>query len=123
MLSPRRAELLQPEAKGEHCVRSHLKLSMMQRQWLMDAFVLAKALNRVLVLPPLWCLLDRFWTIVDHCLIGTQVEMCDLRDSNACGGGRATDATRVVGRVIGCVTGPRGGPRDWLRDGAAWWAA
>ena len=48
-----KAQLLLPEvADPEHCVRSHLKLSMLQRQWLMDGFVLAKALKRTLVLPP-----------------------------------------------------------------------
>ena len=48
-----KAQLLLPEVTDpEHCVRSHLKLSMLQRQWLMDGFVLAKALKRTLVLPP-----------------------------------------------------------------------
>ena len=75
-LGPMQAELLLPEViDAEHCVRSHLKLSMLQRQWLMDGFVLARALKRTLVLPPLWCMLDRFWTILNHCLIGSQVEM------------------------------------------------
>ena len=76
LLAPDRAVMLQPEAiDPDHCVRSHLKLMMLQRQWLMDAFVLAKALGRILVLPPLWCMLDRFWTILNRCLIGSQVEM------------------------------------------------
>ena len=76
LLTPMRSELLQSEAiDPHHCVRSHLKLMMLQRQWLMDAFVLAKALERTLVFPPLWCMLDRFWTILNHCLIGSQVEM------------------------------------------------
>lgn len=74
--APMRSELLLPEVMdAEHCVKSHLKLSMLQRQWLMDGFLLAKALDRILVLPPLWCMLDRFWTILNHCLIGSQVEM------------------------------------------------
>ena len=76
MLAPRKAVVLDPAAFDPgHCVRSHLKLSMLQRQWLMDAFILAKELDRIVVLPPLWCMLDRFWTIIDHCLIGSQVEM------------------------------------------------
>jgi hypothetical protein len=58
LLTPMRSELLQSEAiDPHHCVRSHLKLMMLQRQWLMDAFVLAKALERTLVFPPLWCML------------------------------------------------------------------
>jgi len=76
LVAPMQSELLQAEAVDpEHCVRSHLKLAMLQRQWLMDGFLLAKALGRTLVLPPLWCMLDRFWTILNHCLIGSQVEM------------------------------------------------
>ena len=76
LLTPRSAEItLADVADPEHCVRSHLKLMMLQRQWLMDGFLLAKALNRTLVLPPLWCMLVRFWTILNHCLIGSQVEM------------------------------------------------
>ena len=75
-LGPMTSQLLQPEAiDPDHCVRSHLKLMMLQRQWLMDGFLLAKALGRTLILPPLWCMLDRFWTILNHCLIGSQVEM------------------------------------------------
>jgi hypothetical protein len=75
-LSPMKAELLMESVVDpEHCVRSHLKLTMLQRQWLMDGFLLAKALGRTLILPPLWCMLDRFWTILNHCLIGSQVEM------------------------------------------------
>ena len=75
-LAPMKAELLLPEViDAEHCVKSHLKLTMLQRQWLMDAFVVAKALKRTLILPPIWCMLDRFWTILNHCLIGSQVEM------------------------------------------------
>ena len=73
-LAPMKAELLMPELiDAAHCVKSHLKLSMLQRQWLLDGFVLAKSLNRILILPPLWCMLDRFWTILNHCLIGSQV--------------------------------------------------
>ena len=76
LLAPMHSELVQPEAiDPKHCVRSHLKLMMLQRQWLMDGFLLAKALDRILVLPPLWCMLDRFWTILNRCLIGSQVEM------------------------------------------------
>ena len=73
LLSPDKAELLLPEVTdAHHCVRSHLRLSALQRQWLQDAFLLAAATNRVLVLPPIWCMLDRFWTILNHCLIGSQ---------------------------------------------------
>ena len=25
------------------------------------------------MLPPIWCMLDKFWTILDHCLIGSKV--------------------------------------------------
>ena len=35
----------------------------------------AQATGRTLILPPIWCNLDRFWTIMDHCLIGKKVEM------------------------------------------------
>lgn len=76
LLGPRSSELLLPSViDPDHCVRSHLKLIMLQRQWLMDGFLLAKALRRTLVLPPVWCMLDKFWTILDHCLIGSKVEM------------------------------------------------
>ena len=76
LLGPDKSVMLQPEAiDPDHCVLSHLKLAMLQRQWLMDGFLLAKALGRTLILPPLWCMLDRFWTILNHCLIGSQVEM------------------------------------------------
>ncbi len=76
MLTARTAELLDPRVTDpSHCVRSHLKLSALQRQWLQDGFLLAAALKRTLVLPRLWCMLDRFWTILNHCLIGPRVEM------------------------------------------------
>ena len=52
---------------------AHLKLNALQRQWLQVGFLLAHALGRTLVLPPLWCVVDRFWTILDHCLIGSKV--------------------------------------------------
>jgi len=75
-LAPDVARLLDPEVLDpEHCVRSHLKLQSLQRQLLHDAFLLAKATGRALILPPIWCNLDRFWTILDHCLIGKKVEM------------------------------------------------
>ena len=52
LLTPRTSELLLSEVTDpEHCVRSHLKLSMLQRQWLQDGFLLAAALNRTLILP------------------------------------------------------------------------
>ena len=74
--SPTTATLLDPEVQdATHCVRSHLKLTSLQRQLLHDGFVLAKATHRTLILPPIWCNLDRFWTIMDHCLIGKRVEM------------------------------------------------
>eukprot|EP00964_Phaeocystis_antarctica_P150218 scaffold117604_cov39-Phaeocystis_antarctica.AAC.2 len=74
--SPTTATLLDPEVQdATHCVRSHLKLTSLQRQLLHDGFVLAKATRRTLILPPIWCNLDRFWTIMDHCLIGKRVEM------------------------------------------------
>jgi len=73
---PDEAELLESELIfPEHCVKSHLRVSAMQRQLLQDGFLLAAALGRTLVLPPIWCMLDRFWTILNHCLIGSQVEM------------------------------------------------
>jgi arabinosyltransferase len=74
LLSPERAELLLPEViDAAHCVRSHQRLSMLQRQWLHDGFLLAAATKRTLIIPPIWCMLDRFWTILNHCLIGSKV--------------------------------------------------
>ena len=61
---------------------AHLKLNALQRQWLQVGFLLAHALGRTLVLPPLWCVVDRFWTILDHCLIGSKVGwgvLCSVR--------------------------------------------
>ncbi|KAL1523586.1 hypothetical protein AB1Y20_018522 [Prymnesium parvum] len=76
LLSPDHAELLLPELNGtEHCVLSHLRLSALQRQWIQDAFLLAAATRRTLILPRIWCVADRFWTILNRCLIGSRVEM------------------------------------------------
>jgi len=76
LLSPSKAELERAELRAEkHCVMTHLKLNALQRQWLQLGFLLAAALRRTLILPPLWCVVDRFWTILDHCLIGAKVEM------------------------------------------------
>lgn len=58
-----------------HCLLDHLRLSSLQRQWIQDAFLLAAAMGRTLVLPQIWCVADRFWTILNHCLIGSKVEM------------------------------------------------
>eukprot|EP00962_Isochrysis_galbana_P004554 scaffold1242_cov123-Isochrysis_galbana.AAC.7 len=75
-LSPASAELVMDTLRlEEHCVMAHLKLNALQRQWLQAGFLLAAALGRTLILPPLWCVVDRFWTILDHCLIGSKVEM------------------------------------------------
>jgi hypothetical protein len=79
-LSPSSAELMTDSLRSEeHCVMAHLKLNALQRQWLQAGFLLAAALGRTLILPPLWCVVDRFWTILDHCLIGSKVEMPQVR--------------------------------------------
>ncbi|KAL3914662.1 MAG: hypothetical protein SGPRY_007552 [Prymnesium sp.] len=76
MLTPERSEMLAEELGSTgHCLLDHLRLSSLQRQWIQDAFLLAAAMGRTLVLPQIWCVADRFWTILNHCLIGSKVEM------------------------------------------------
>jgi len=38
-----------------------------QRKGLRDAFALAHALGRILILPPVWCFCDRYWWLLHKC--------------------------------------------------------
>ncbi|OVA18359.1 Reticulon [Macleaya cordata] len=46
---------------GEHNVESHFSLINYQMKQIRTALAIASLLNRTLVMPPLWCRLDRLW--------------------------------------------------------------
>ncbi|RDY11581.1 Arabinosyltransferase, partial [Mucuna pruriens] len=46
---------------GEHNVESHFTLVNYQIKQIRAAFAIASLLNRTLVMPPLWCRIDRLW--------------------------------------------------------------
>ncbi|GMI95573.1 xyloglucanase 113 [Hibiscus trionum] len=46
---------------GEHNLESHFALINYQIKQIRSAFAIASLLNRTLVMPPLWCRLDRLW--------------------------------------------------------------
>uniref|UniRef100_A0A0D6QZ75 Nucleotide-diphospho-sugar transferase domain-containing protein n=1 Tax=Araucaria cunninghamii TaxID=56994 RepID=A0A0D6QZ75_ARACU len=46
---------------GEHSVDSHFALVNYQIKQIRSALAIANILNRILVMPPLWCRLDRLW--------------------------------------------------------------
>ncbi|KAG9452936.1 hypothetical protein H6P81_005840 [Aristolochia fimbriata] len=46
---------------GEHTVVSHFSLINFQLKQIRTALAIASLLNRTLVMPPLWCRLDRLW--------------------------------------------------------------
>ncbi|XP_058191570.1 arabinosyltransferase XEG113 [Rhododendron vialii] len=46
---------------GEHNVASHFSLVNYQIKQIRTALAIASLLNRILVMPPLWCRLDRLW--------------------------------------------------------------
>ncbi|KAI4384192.1 hypothetical protein MLD38_002377 [Melastoma candidum] len=46
---------------GEHNIESHFALVNYQIKQIRTAFAVATVLNRTLIMPPLWCRLDRMW--------------------------------------------------------------
>ncbi|KAK9277375.1 hypothetical protein L1049_006918 [Liquidambar formosana] len=46
---------------GEHTIESHFSLVNYQIKQIRTALAIASLLNRTLVMPPLWCRLDRLW--------------------------------------------------------------
>ncbi|KAF5460233.1 hypothetical protein F2P56_020116 [Juglans regia] len=46
---------------GEHNIESHFSLVNYQMKQIRTALAIASLLNRTLVMPPLWCRLDRLW--------------------------------------------------------------
>ncbi|KAL5539625.1 hypothetical protein UlMin_042311 [Ulmus minor] len=46
---------------GEHNIESHFTLINYQMKQIRTALAIASVLNRTLVMPPLWCRLDRLW--------------------------------------------------------------
>ncbi|KAK4752266.1 hypothetical protein SAY87_021064 [Trapa incisa] len=46
---------------GQHNIESHFTMINYQLKQIRTAFAIASVLNRTLVLPPLWCRIDRLW--------------------------------------------------------------
>ncbi|KAH7553367.1 hypothetical protein JRO89_XS12G0002800 [Xanthoceras sorbifolium] len=56
---------------GEHNVESHFSLINYQIKQIRTALAIASLLNRTLVMPPLWCRLDRLWFPHPGVLVGS----------------------------------------------------
>lgn len=56
---------------GEHTIESHFSLVNYQIKQIRTALAIASLLNRTLVMPPLWCRLDRLWFPHPGVLIGS----------------------------------------------------
>ncbi|XP_010907098.1 arabinosyltransferase XEG113 isoform X2 [Elaeis guineensis] len=56
---------------GPHTVESHFSLVNYQLKQIRTALAIASLLNRTLVMPPLWCRLDRMWFGHPGIMIGT----------------------------------------------------
>ncbi|KAL2548105.1 xyloglucanase [Forsythia ovata] len=56
---------------GEHNIESHFTLINYQMKQIRTALAIASLLNRTLVIPPLWCRLDRLWFGHPGVLVGT----------------------------------------------------
>ncbi|KAK2647788.1 hypothetical protein Ddye_015277 [Dipteronia dyeriana] len=56
---------------GEHTVESHFSLINYQIKQIRTALAIASLLNRTLVMPPLWCRLDRLWFPHPGVLVGS----------------------------------------------------
>ncbi|KAK9120310.1 hypothetical protein Syun_017927 [Stephania yunnanensis] len=56
---------------GEHNIESHFVLVNFQIKQIRTALAIASLLNRTLVMPPLWCRLDRLWFPHPGVLTGT----------------------------------------------------
>ncbi|CAK9144073.1 unnamed protein product [Ilex paraguariensis] len=66
---------------GEHTIESHFSLVNYQVKQIRTALAIASLLNRTLVMPPLWCRLDRLWFPHPGVLLGTltrQPFLCPL---------------------------------------------
>ncbi|KAB2053793.1 hypothetical protein ES319_A12G211300v1 [Gossypium barbadense] len=66
---------------GEHNLESHFSLINYQMRQIRSALGLASVLNRTLVMPPLWCRLDRLWFPHPGALLGSMTRqpfLCPL---------------------------------------------
>ncbi|KAK8323384.1 hypothetical protein V6Z12_A12G230900 [Gossypium hirsutum] len=66
---------------GEHNLESHFSLINYQMRQIRSALALASVLNRTLVMPPLWCRLDRLWFPHPGALLGSMTRqpfLCPL---------------------------------------------
>ncbi|KAI7994601.1 Arabinosyltransferase XEG113 [Camellia lanceoleosa] len=66
---------------GKHTIESHFSLINYQMKQIRTALSIASLLNRTLVMPPLWCRLDRLWFPHPGVLIGTMTRqpfLCPL---------------------------------------------
>lgn len=57
--------------EGEHTLESHFSLVNYQMKQIRTALAIASLLNRTLVMPPLWCRLDRLWFPHPGILLGS----------------------------------------------------
>ncbi|PSS01286.1 Arabinosyltransferase [Actinidia chinensis var. chinensis] len=67
--------------EGEHNIESHFSLINYQTKQIRTGLAIASLLNRTLVMPPLWCRLDRLWFPHPGVLVGTitrQPFLCPL---------------------------------------------
>ncbi|XP_052210846.1 arabinosyltransferase XEG113 isoform X2 [Diospyros lotus] len=66
---------------GEHTIESHFSLVNYQIKQIRTALAVAFLLNRTLVMPPLWCRLDRLWFSHPGILVGSMTRqpfLCPL---------------------------------------------
>ncbi|XP_021286812.1 arabinosyltransferase XEG113 isoform X1 [Herrania umbratica] len=66
---------------GEHNLQSHFSLINYQMKQIRSALAIASLLNRTLVMPPLWCRLDRLWFPHPGVLVGSMTRqpfLCPL---------------------------------------------
>lgn len=66
---------------GSHSIENHFKLVNYQIKQIRDALAIASVLNRTLVIPALWCRLDRLWFGHPGVLPGTKTDqpfLCPL---------------------------------------------
>lgn len=68
-------------SNGSHTIENHFKLVNYQIKQIRDALAIASVLNRTLVIPALWCHLDRLWFGHPGVLPGTKTDqpfLCPL---------------------------------------------
>ncbi|XP_059639980.1 arabinosyltransferase XEG113 [Cornus florida] len=66
---------------GDHNIKSHFSLINYQIKQIRSALAIASVLNRTLVMPPLWCRLDRLWFPHPGILVGSMTRqpfLCPL---------------------------------------------